>query len=179
MLKSKYSIRLGTTQDTPWIMEAIELCRPILAAHQSGQWQGTEPSQKTIENDILHRQFYLLTFNDRLIGGAALLPRDNAYDHLLSGAWLNQDPYIVIHRFFIHPTFHGQKLSKVFLTLIEEWVWRKGINNIRLDTHERNIPMKGLLRSMSYLQVGRVNLPQAGERMVYHKERGFKHEFKR
>ncbi len=172
MLMSKYKLTIATLKDIPWIMQAIELCRPILAAQQSDQWQGKEPSLKTIQTDIQHQQFYLLSDDRQWIGGAALLSKDDAYNHLLSGTWLNQDPYIVIHRFFVHPKFHGQKLGKVLLTHIEDLVWNQGIVNIRLDTHEKNAPMRGLLKSMSYLEVGRVNLPQAGERLVYHKVRG-------
>ncbi len=172
MAMSKYRVINATVNDILWIMQAIELCRPILASQQSDQWQGKEPSLKTIQNDVKQKQFYLLKNRNQSIGGAALLSKDDAYDHLMSGSWLNQDPYIVIHRFFVHPTFHGQKLGKVLLTCIEDLVWASGTQNIRLDTHERNAPMRGLLKSLNYVEVGRVNLPQAGERLVYHKVRG-------
>lgn len=172
MTMSKYKLNIATVKNITWIMQAIDLCRPILAGQQSDQWQGKEPSLKTIQNDVKHKQFYLLEDGNQVIGGAALLSKDEAYDHLISGSWINQDPYIVIHRFFLHPTFHGQKLGKVLLTCIEDLVWARGIQNIRLDTHERNIPMRGLLKSLKYVEVGRVNLPQAGERLVYHKVRG-------
>ena len=172
MTMSKYKLKVATSHDIDWIIQAIDLCRPILARHQSGQWQGKEPSKHTIENDIKNKQFYLLIGDRECLGGTALLHKDEAYDYLLSGSWLNQEPYIVMHRFFIHPLYQGKKLGKVLLRLIEEHVWNQGILNIRLDTHERNLPMRALLKSMSYQQVGRVNLPQAGERLVYHKVRG-------
>ncbi len=179
MTLSKYKLNIATQKEIAWIMQAIDLCRPILAAQQSDQWQGKEPSFKTIENDIKNKHFYLLSDKHNLIGGAALLSKDDAYDHLLSGSWLNQDPYQVIHRFFIHPQFHGKKLGKILLTGIEDIVWQKGITNIRVDTHEKNSPMRGLLKSIGYLEVGRVNLPLAGERLVYHKVRGMKYDIKK
>ena len=172
MLKSKLTLEIATIENLNWIMQAIDLCRPVLAMHQSGQWQGKEPSKETIEIDIKNKQFYLLFEDHQCLGGAALLNKDNAYDHLLSGSWLNQEPYVVVHRFFIHPTFHGNHLGRELLKSIELHVWHQGVRNIRLDTHERNIPMRKLLTSQSYQEVGRVNLPQAGERLVYHKVRG-------
>ncbi len=172
MTLSKYKLQIAEQKDIAWIMQAIDLCRPILARQQSDQWQGKEPSLKTIEKDISNRRYYLLANEKIWIGGAALLPKDEAYDQLISGSWLNQDPYIVIHRFFVHPQFHGKNMGKLFLSMLEASVWRKGLSNIRIDTHERNLPMRGLLKSLHYIEVGRVNLPHAGERLVYHKVRG-------
>ena len=171
MIKSKYFLCLADAALIHWIMRSIEACRPLLKLHQSGQWQGIEPSLKTIENDIKGHHFFILFENELPLGGVAILNNEPAYNHLLEGSWLNDAPYCVLHRFFIDPQFHGRKLSKVFLTLIENYVWQLGVNNIRLDTHERNLPMRGLMKSLDYQEVGRVILPHAGERLVYHKVR--------
>ena len=171
MVKSKYFLHLADATFTPWIMRTIEACRPILKLHQSGQWQGREPSLKTIENDIKNHHFLILFEDEQPLGGVAILNNEPAYNSLLEGQWLNEAPYRVLHRFFIDPQFHGRKLSKIFLTFIEEYVWQQGVDNIRLDTHERNLPMRGLMQTMHYQEVGRVILPHAGERLVYHKVR--------
>ena len=60
MTMSKYKLNIATVKNITWIMQAIDLCRPILAGQQSDQWQGKEPSLKTIQNDVKHKQFYLL-----------------------------------------------------------------------------------------------------------------------
>jgi GNAT superfamily N-acetyltransferase len=172
MTLSKFSLKIAQPKNIAWIMHSIDLCRPILAAQQSDQWQGKEPSLMTIRLDVQHHRYHLFLKDHTVIGGAALLSKDDAYDHLLSGSWLNQEPYIVIHRFFIHPEFQGKKLGKLFLSAIETKVWNQGIRNVRVDTHEKNLPMRGLLTSLGFLEVGRVNLPLAGERLVYHKVRG-------
>jgi GNAT superfamily N-acetyltransferase len=175
MIKSKYLLSLATPSYRDWIVLQIDGCRKQMATHGSGQWQGKEPSLKTIENDIFHQRFYLLFENNQPCGGASLMSHEPGYDDLLEGRWLNQDPYRVIHRFFIAPSFQGQQLSKILLNQIEQRVKKQQINNIRIDTHALNLPMRGLLTRQQYLEVGKAWLPQAGERLVYHKVLGEKH----
>jgi GNAT superfamily N-acetyltransferase len=176
MVKSKYSLTLATPFHRDWILRQIDGCRKQMAAHGSGQWQGKEPSLATIEEDIFHQRYYVLFEDHQPCGGAALMNHEPGYDHLLEGQWLNQDPYMVIHRFFIAPSFQGQHLSKILLNQLEQRVKQQQINNIRLDTHTLNLPMRGLLNRQHYQAVGQAWLPQAGERLVYHKVLGEKHE---
>jgi GNAT superfamily N-acetyltransferase len=176
MVKSKYTLALATLSHSDWILRQINGCRQQMAAHGSGQWQGKEPSQATIEEDIFHHRYFVLFEDDQPCGGAALMNHEPGYDQLLEGQWLNQEPYRVIHRFFIAPAFQGRHLSKLLLDLLEQQVLRLHINNIRIDTHALNQPMRGLLVRQLYHPVGKAWLPQAGERLVYHKVLGEKHE---
>jgi GNAT superfamily N-acetyltransferase len=172
---SKYLLTLATHSHRDWILHQIDECRKQMANHGSGQWQGKEPSLKTIENDILQQRYYLLFENHQPCGGAALMNHDSAYDQLLEGRWMNEDPYMVVHRFFIAPMHQGRHLSKILLNELEANVRRQHVHNIRLDTHALNLPMRGLLHRQGYLEVGKAWLSQAGERLVYHKVLGEKH----
>jgi GNAT superfamily N-acetyltransferase len=175
MLKSKYLLSQATLEHRDWILQQIDGCRQQMASHGSGQWQGKEPSLATIEEDIHQNRFYLLFENDQPCGGAALMNHEPGYDHLREGHWLNQDPYMVIHRFFIAPSYQGQHLSPLLLDQLEQLVQQRHIINVRLDTHALNQPMRGLLMKQQYQEVGKAWLPQAGERLVYHKVLGVKY----
>ena len=179
MLKSKYLLRAAKPSHQDWILRQIDGCRQLMASHKSGQWQGKEPSFATIEEDIHHQRFYLLFEDDQPCGGAALMRHEPAYDSLLEGQWLNQEPYMVIHRFFIAPSFQGRHLSKVLLARLEHHIQDNQVRNVRLDTHALNQPMRGLLARLHYPQVGKAWLANAGERLVYHKVLGEKHETKK
>ena len=172
LMSKKLTIKIATKKDAPWIMESIDACRPIMATFDSDQWQGQEPSMKTIQKDIQQKQSYLLIDQNVRIGGVAILNHDDAYQSLRKGQWLNDEPYMVLHRFFIAPAFQGKKLSISFLNTIEAWVVQHGYHNIRVDTHEGNLPMRGLLKKLKYQEVGQAWLPQAGMRLVYHKVLG-------
>jgi GNAT superfamily N-acetyltransferase len=175
MAKSKYILTLATLPHRDWILHQIDGCRQQMAAHGSGQWQGKEPSLATIEEDIFNHRYYVLFEDHQPCGGAALMNHEPGYDQLLEGKWLNQDPYMVIHRFFIAPSFQGRHLSKILLNHLEQQVQRHHIRNVRIDTHALNQPMCGLLNRQQYIAVGKAWLPQAGERLVYHKVLGEKH----
>lgn len=178
MTKSKLTLRLAHINELAWIMQEINACRPLMKQMGSDQWQGNEPSYETLSHDVLSSQFYLLMDEGQPVGGTAVLSHESAYDHLLSGAWINQDPYAVLHRFFIAPKVQRQGLGQAFLKEIEAMMPGLGVRNIRLDTHMKNLPMRRLLARMEYVEVGVVDLPKAGHRLVYHKVLGDKHESK-
>ena len=166
---SKHNLHLANTLDLDWICEQINACRLILATHQSDQWQGREPSFETLQADVNFQQYYLYAVDQLRVGGAAILPLEPAYDHLTSGKWLNDDPYWVIHRLFIRPDLHAKGHGLELLNAIEALAFTRGINNLRIDTHQRNMPMRKLLIKAGYHCIGEVNLPHAGARLVYHK----------
>jgi RimJ/RimL family protein N-acetyltransferase len=166
---SKETIRRATLHDLPFVMVGIEEAKKQLASHQSGQWQNGEPSELTIQNDIELGQYWILILDNHILGGCALVSYEPAYAHLISGQWLNDDPYRVIHRFYIHPSWQQKGYAKQLLRLLEAMVLHDGVHNIRVDTHERNMPMRTTLESAHYKCVGETFLPQAGMRFVYHK----------
>ncbi len=163
ILKAKNNI------ETTLFFNIIERCRIVLAKHESGQWQGQEPSMKTLIEDLHNQYLYLGFEHNNIIGGCALLPFEKDYENLLSGLWKNDHPYIVIHRFAIDPQFHGLGYGKALLLGIETTVQSMQRVNIRVDTHKANVPMHRLLISCGYQVCGTVLLKQAGERVVYQK----------
>lgn len=169
MKLSKETVRIATKNDIPFIMEGIAQAKMQLRSHQSGQWQFGEPSEKTIQHDVELQQYWVLIFENVLIGGCALLFHETAYDQLHKGQWLNNDPYGVIHRFYIHPKYQQKAFGIKLLHAIETKVLSLAIHNVRIDTHERNIPMRKMLEKMHYQHVGEAWLFQAGMRFVYHK----------
>ena len=166
---SKETIRCATLHDLPFVIAGIEEAKKQLATHQSGQWQNGEPSEHTIQNDIELGQYWVLVMDHHILGGCAVLSCEPAYDHLVIGQWLNQDPYRVIHRFYIHPSWQQKGYAKQLLDFVESNALNNGIHNIRVDTHERNIPMRKTLERTHYHYVGEAYLPKAGMRFVYHK----------
>jgi GNAT superfamily N-acetyltransferase len=168
---SNFLLNYANAADIDWIMASIEVCRFQLSKHQSGQWQSGEPSYKTIQQDILNQRYYVLRVDGQLVGGTAILTHDPAYDQLRQGAWLNQQRYVVLHRFFIAPLSQGKGYGLKLLQEIEVIAKNNPfqVNNIRVDTHALNHPMRQLLVKMAFQRCGEVDLPNAGLRLVYHK----------
>lgn len=169
MVLSKEIIRLATPTDLPPIMEGIKGAKKQLKKHKSGQWQNGEPSIKTIKKDIEIGQYFVLAVDGVITAGCALLFFEDAYTNLNKGAWLNEDPYGVVHRFYVHPSFQRKGYAVKLLQGIENHLLQLGIHNCRIDTHERNLPMRRTLEKLNYIEVGEASLPLAGLRLVYHK----------
>jgi RimJ/RimL family protein N-acetyltransferase len=151
------------------IEKMYEQAKILLSFHQSGQWQQHEPSLQTIKEDIRLGQCFGLFQEDRLVGTCALLRYDASYEVLTLGNWLNDEPYLVIHRFVIDASLHRLGLGSQFLQAIEAFALQQGIYNIRVDTHRLNIPMTKLLEKNHYVECGEAFIKGAGPRVVYHK----------
>jgi ribosomal protein S18 acetylase RimI-like enzyme len=151
-------IRLATMHDVLKIMSMIDQARVILASHQSGQWQGEEPSLATLLNDIKQSQYWVLELQDTVVAGASLASMDVDYQTLKEGTWLNHEPYRVIHRMVVDASIHRQGIGKMLLDNLENLTRQQNIYSIKIDTHARNIPMIGLLKKAGYVRCGIVIL---------------------
>ncbi len=161
--------KIHNHKDLSLIEKMYEQAKILLSFHQSGQWQQHEPSLQTIKEDIRLGQCFGLFQEDRLVGTSALLRYDASYEVLTLGNWLNDEPYIVIHRFVIDASLHRLGLGSQFLQAIEAFALQEGVYNIRVDTHRLNIPMMKLLEKNQYVECGEVFIKGAGPRVVYHK----------
>jgi GNAT superfamily N-acetyltransferase len=151
-------IRLATMNDVFHIMKMIDQSRTILASHESGQWQGKEPSQETIETDIKQSSYWVLEDNKGVIAGASLLPFDVDYQTMVEGTWLNTEPYRVIHRMVVDASYHRQGIGMTLLANLEHLTRQQGVYNIKVDTHMNNVPMIRLLNKACYVRCGVVIL---------------------
>jgi GNAT superfamily N-acetyltransferase len=102
-------------------------------------------------------------------GGFALMSIDPDYPGIFDGRWLNERPYVVIHRFVVSPKVHRQGIGQKMLAWIEDYARKINIRDIRLDTHEKNVPMIGLLQKLGYRRCGKVLLQRTLLREAYHK----------
>ena len=90
---------------------------------------------------------------------------ESAYEHI-DGSWLNDEPYAVIHR------MGTEKRRRGTGKFCMEWAIKKaeelGLGGgIRVDTHEKNTAMRGLLTHMGFSECGIITYPEYGERIAY------------
>lgn len=78
----------------------------------------------------------------------------------IQGAWLNDEPYAVIHR--IASLGKGRNLLKDAI----DFAFAK-IDNIRIDTHEDNNIMRSLLNKLGFVYTGIIHLKNGDERRAY------------
>lgn len=162
-------ITQATLTDLPSIMKVIEDAQAVLKLQHSGQWQDGSPSIVTIRNDIENHQCYVAKKENIVVGVFALLAHEPAYDHLLSGAWKYQAPYFVIHRVAVTSSFAKQGIATKMLHDCERIAKQHHIHVLRVDTHDKNIPMKNLLIKQGYQFAGTTLIDGTKLRSAYEK----------
>lgn len=156
-------IRRTEEKDIDIIMNIYETARKFMKENGNGtQWGDSFPTRELIEGDVLKDGYVVI--DDKDILGVFVLNENThelAYDRI-TGAWLNDKPYAVIHRLTTGGTHKGVG------QFILDWCFNK-FNNIRIDTHENNIPMKNLLIKNGYVYCGKIYYVGYGERVAFQK----------
>ena len=75
---------------------------------------------------------------------------------------------MVIHRVAIADGYRGKGVSDILFRSFEKLAVSKGISNLRIDTHEQNIPMQRVLARHGYAYCGTV-MQNNGLRLAYDK----------
>ena len=123
------------------------------------QWSDKYPDEETFLDDINRGELYV-AYDDEIYGVFMLsFSGEETYEEI-QGAWLNDEPYAVIHR--IASIGKGRNLLKDAI----DFAFAK-IDNIRIDTHEDNNIMRSLLNKLGFAYTGIIHLKNGDERRAY------------
>ena len=155
-------IRNATTQDLGRIMDIYKHAQDYMI--QSGnptQWGHFYPDAALIGSDIRQNACKVI-FNETGIHGvfALFAWAEPTYAHIEGGNWLNDAPYLTIHRIAGDGTVHG-----LFGCAAS---YCKGIvQNIRIDTHADNKPMQHLIEANGFTRCGIIHVKDGTPRIAY------------
>ncbi len=154
-------IRRANKEDIKYIMPIYEAAKKKMRADGNlHQWSDKYPDEETLLNDITRNELYI-AYDDEGIYGVFMLSfsGEDTYKEI-QGAWLNDEPYAVIHR--IASLGNGKNLLKDAIDFTFEKT-----NNIRIDTHEDNNIMCTLLKKLGFIYTGIIHLKDGDERRAY------------
>ena len=158
------TIRLATYDDIPAIMPVIDAARKMM--HASGnvnQWINGYPSEEVIHADIARDGGFMVTDDERIVAYFAFLPApEPTYEKIYDGAWLNDEPYYVIHRLASWPDVHG------IWDCVLEWAFERTCT-LRVDTHRDNHIMQHNILKHGFTYCGIIYLLSGDERLAYQK----------
>ncbi|MCQ2429049.1 MAG: GNAT family N-acetyltransferase [Clostridia bacterium] len=159
-----YRIRQATFDDLPVVMPIYDQARAYM--RQNGnmdQWTGGYPSEDVIRNDIGLNHLYVCLENDEIVGVFCFFTdNEPTYDRIYDGAWLNDEPYGVIHR--IGVTSHRKGVASFCYNYC-----LPRCKNLRIDTHRDNIPMQRSLAKNGFSYCGIIYLLNGDERLAFQK----------
>lgn len=155
------NIRKATSADLPEIIVIYARARDFM--RQTGnpnQWNTTHPAQSMLEADIAKGDLYVLEDGDGLQGVFALMSGNDPTYGYIEGQWLNDDPYVTIHRIASAGKKPGILPCCVRYAL-------SLCSNLRIDTHHDNTVMQHLLKKNGFSRCGIIYLENGEPRIAY------------
>lgn len=164
-------LRLSTVKDLINIMNIINEGKEFLKNNKVNQWQNGYPNEEVIFNDINNNESYVMENNGEIVGTAALsFNGEKTYDKIYEGKWISNGSYAVIHRIAASKVEGIKSIGSEILKKSEEICLSRNIKNIKIDTHEDNKAMQGLLLKNNYKYCGVIYLVDGSKRIAFEKE---------
>lgn len=156
-------IRKATGNDTERILELYAMARTFMRENGNpDQWGDHYPPKELVVRDIAEEMSYVCEEDGEIVAvffyEAGVEPD---YRCIYDGAWLNEEPYSVIHR-IAAPTGRKGVASHCI-----RWCCERSGGNVRIDTHACNIPMQRMLEKHGFVRCGKIRLADGTERIAY------------
>ena len=162
-------IRKGNTNDIPAIMEIIADAQSLLASRGVDQWQDGYPTADIIAQDIARAESYVIEIDRSVAATAVISFAGEVTYNSIDGAWLNDNSYVVVHRLAVRNSALRSGLARQMMLYAEELALQRGVNNIRVDTHNDNIAMQSLLNNLGFVFCGEITLLSGAPRIAFQK----------
>lgn len=156
-------IEQATLSQLPQIMEVYAKARAFMAQNGNPlQWGQNYPPEEMIRQDILDGKSYVNLKGEEIAAVFYFAAEEDPTYRVIDGAWLNDDPYGVIHRIAVAQNGKGVA-GECFRFAMAQ------CKNLRIDTHEDNLPMQRCLAKHGFARCGIVYLEDGDPRIAYQK----------
>ncbi len=167
-------IRLANEKDIDAIMAIVKDAKASMKENHIDQWQGDYPQKEIFLEDISNGNCYVVE-EDSIIGVMCMFLRESEldnednYDYIEEGDWLNHDSYVVVHRSAILSKYKGKGYMQQMFEYAKEYALKHGINNLRVDTHKDNLPMRKAIKKYGFVECGVVYMYDQTKRLAFMK----------
>ena len=144
------NIRKAIPDDLNVIMSIYRIAQDFMIESGNPQWGHSYPPEELIQEDIENGACHLIFDEEGVHGVFALFDGiEPTYQHIEDGKWLNDEPYVTVHRIASDGKAHG-----IFKCAIN---YCKGISdNIRIDTHKSNLIMQKQIEKNGFQKCGTI-----------------------
>ena len=122
------------------------------------QWnQDEDVFSSSVINYINNGDFYIATDNEEIVGFFAMIYGiDNTYNQIKDGCWLNEKPYVTIHKVAVK--YFKKGIASFMFNYVYENAINNNVYNVRIDTYKDNISMQKLLESHNFIKCGIISI---------------------
>ena len=156
-------IQKATLSQLSEILVVYEKARSFMAeTGNPTQWGTNYPPEEMIRRDILDGKCYVNLRDNKILAVFYFAIESDPTYAYIDGSWLNDAPYGVIHRIAVGES--GKGAAAACFAFAESLC-----ENIRIDTHEQNIPMQRCLAKHGFVRCGTIYLEDGDPRIAYQK----------
>ena len=160
------TIRTARIEDLPQIRTIYDAAKAYMdASGNPNQWPVGYPPEEYLRQDMELSRLYVCEENGRLCGVFMLSMEADPTYHYIDGAWVNEEPYGVIHRIASDGIAKG--IFREVLEFCKIKLAEKNIKNLRIDTHSDNKTMQHLVDKYGFLPCGTIYLNNGSPRLAY------------
>ena len=152
-------VRHTKYDDLKEIEDIFKYARKIMKDNNNpSQWGDDRPGIDLVIKDIEEDSSYVVLEDGKIVGTFACIKGIEPTYIEIDGKWLNDDPYVTIHRI-------ASKSRGVFNCAIE---YAKKFNmDIRIDTHKDNSIMRHLIEKAGFEECGIIVVDDGTPRIAY------------
>lgn len=156
-------IRAAREADLDAVMGIYDAARAFMRSTGNvTQWVGGYPSRAHAERDLSRGWLWVWDEGRGPEAVMSVMPGpDRTYAQIDGEPWLNDDPYWVMHRLAVARSGHGTGSAML------RWLCERH-DNVRVDTHEDNVPMQRALEGAGFVRRGIVTCDDGTPRVAYH-----------
>ncbi len=153
-------IRMATQADVPQILDIYDAAHDFMRrTGNPTQWPEGYPSREDVEGDLARDALYVCVDESVVLAAFLFAPGPDPTYTEIDGAWLNDEPYHVVHRIAAR---EGSHAGRTCLT----WACEQ-VRNLRIDTHEDNAPMRRTLSRLGFAECGIIICDNGTPRVAY------------
>lgn len=142
------------------------------------QWNENYPNAAHVRADIENGVGYVLESEGQVVGyGAVVFTGEPAYKDL-TGQWLTDGEYVVVHRLAVNREAKEKGLGRAFMLTVEDFAEEESVPSFRVDTNFDNDVMLALLHRLGFTHCGDIRY-QSGPRLAFEKKLDSSHKSKR
>lgn len=160
--------RKATLNDAEAVSEIYDLARESLKRNGIPQWQEGVPGKESFLGDVQKENSYVIEDKGEVIATIQIVEYEPTYETVYNGAW-TEDSYLVAHRVAVRIGCRQRGVGTMLLCEAEKKALESGKKALRIDTHEKNFKMRGMLEKNGYRNIGIIHLVNGDERFAYEK----------
>lgn len=165
-------VRKAVKEDLNGFLKIYREARDKFKKEGTFQWKDGYPNEEIFYDD-LHNNHLVCAVCDGALCGIMTIQEslDYNYEDCDTVKWLNGDKYICIHRIAVSKDFLKMGVGSKLIEYAVNYSRNCKVNNIKVDTHEKNYDMKKLIGKFGFVYCGVILLHEKNElRDAYQRE---------